>query len=53
MLILRDAGSYSSSLMLQYASATLKQLESRQLAPHVYWTTALARKAMTVTQVGI
>jgi hypothetical protein len=38
--------------MLQYTSATLKQLEARQLAPHIYWTTALARKALTATQVS-
>jgi myosin heavy subunit len=44
---------YSSALMLQYDSATLKQLEARQLAPHIYCTTAQARKAIIATQVSI
>jgi myosin heavy subunit len=42
---------YSPALMLQYDSATLKHLETRQLAPHIYWATALARKAVVATQV--
>ena len=38
-------------MMRQYDSASLKQLETRQLAPHIYWATALARKAIVATQV--
>jgi hypothetical protein len=37
--------------MMQYDRACIKQLESRQLAPHIYWATALARKAVVATKV--
>jgi hypothetical protein len=38
------------AMMRQYNSASLKQLETRQLAPHISWAAALARGAIVATQ---
>lgn len=41
---------YTPAMMRQYHSASLKQLETRQLAPHISWAAALACGAIVATQ---